>query len=71
MKHLTSIKYDGGEKKQRIVYFRPDETQLIFNNYVYHIARLNKNTIRWRCIICKKHSLITKGNFIFTEPLES
>ena len=56
---------------EKIVYRElSNEKQLVFKGSIYTlIGDLTKNgTLRWRCLLCKKHALITKGNFIFKEP---
>ena len=53
--------------RQRIVFFKPDQQQLVFEGYIYN--RMGKecnldSTWRWRCSNCYGCSLKTIGNYI-------
>ena len=43
------------DNKIPIVYFKPDQLQLVYNGYIYNRVGKEKNrddTVRWRCSSC-------------------
>ena len=39
--------------KKQIRYYKPDQTQMVYDGYIYNFVLKNKNkTSRWRCSTC-------------------
>ena len=52
-----------------VEYFKPDQTQLIYNFRIYNYVKENKNkTKRWRCSICNQCGIATKDDQVIKHP---
>ena len=53
--------------QKQIRYFKPDQTQLVYNGYIYNFIVKNKNkTSRWRCSTCCGCALVNVNSNIIS-----
>ena len=59
------------DNKIPIVFFKPDQLQLVYNDYICNRVGKEKNrddTVRCRCSSCNGCAIKTKENFNIEEP---
>ena len=53
--------------KKQIRYYKPDQTQMVYDGYIYNFVLKNKNkTSRWRCSTCCGCALVNVNSNIIS-----